>query len=53
MKIRVSEDGNICLEEVYNPIELVAEDEVIVISQRDGRFEILRFEKHQYDRRKR
>ena len=44
MKIRVNEEGNICLEEIYNPIELRSDNEVIVVCQRDGRFEVYRYE---------
>lgn len=42
MKIRVSSQGNIQFEEIYNPIELVADDETLVVCQRDGGFEIRR-----------
>jgi len=42
MEIYVSKDGNICLSEIYSPIELKAEKETISIYERDGVFEVVR-----------
>jgi len=41
MKISVNANGCITLYEIYNEIELVSKDEVLVICERDGHFDIL------------
>ena len=45
MKISVNANGCITLYEIYNEIELVSKDEVLLICERDGHFDILRQEK--------
>jgi len=41
VKISTSSEGNISLTEIYNPVELVASDEVLYACERDGVFEVV------------